>query len=182
MSKLTYYLPSLGWYPKFDKMLLQGNKTSERWLLNYRKHREVKILSALGFEHYEDFWLWDLIIPPIFNQFLQIICQNRRCGFFYSPKYNLLIYLTSKPSYSFPNLFTFLGNPKVETILRINVVGYIKFRRQKMSLITHAHITFPKEIKARPNVNYSYLTKCTDRCRILSLVHWFSLSVCCISF
>ena len=50
------------------------------------------------------------ITKSIFNQHLEMRCQNLGYSFLYLMTSGFLIYLTSGPGHPFPKLFTFLGH------------------------------------------------------------------------
>ena len=54
------------------------------------------------------------ITPSIFNQNLQMRCQNIGYYFLYLLTSGFLIYLISEATYPFSNLFTFLGHSAKE--------------------------------------------------------------------
>ena len=87
---------------------LRGMLKTDNFVQKYSKQTLREILSGLISNRYGDLTLRLLNFTNFQLIFANEVAKSK-LGFLYPTRHNLLIYLTSKPSYSFPNLFTFLG-------------------------------------------------------------------------
>ena len=64
-------------------MCSQGNKILT---VSTQLYWAGKVPSGLVSKHYRDLFFWEFVTPPIFNEFLQMSCQNLKANFLSSQK------------------------------------------------------------------------------------------------
>ena len=124
---------------------------------------EVKIFRALWKFHIQ-FSLCKFHVQ-FFNRFLQMMCQkNPSYAFNYPMRCNFLVYLSSKPNYVFPSLFTFSrGDTLSENIiLTQNKIIWLSVVPPVHKSFCYYSFRFSKQLRKRKGLIFCTRFLCQD--------------------